>query len=606
MIKGNCTIDQERKLPDKMLDMKERINQLLEKIDIQQYERARTELLKLRKSIEEDAFTVAVVGEFSRGKSTFVNALIRKNILPMDVLPETAVLQVVEYAPEIKVTLVRKDGTKETVPADKESLERFSVNGSESLRKEIAYLHIGCPACLLKNHIVLIDTPGVMDMEEQRADITYGILPQADMVIFLLDATSPLKKTEYEFITKQILPQGITSIVFVANKADNVDEEEEDSFAQIQKRLENAFLNREGKTGLSEIKLFPLSAKMALRGAEQQSNDLLESSGVITLERYLFQALQSTQRDETLFRRYCWKYEHIRKHLSNEIVLERNLKLASVEELEAKRSQLEKLVQEHESNAQQIDKYVQEQIKIIYRMVDKSLQFNCRRLSEEVKAAVMDYHGTEFQYFVEKQLARRIQQEIDAGLNKNARRIGILLKKIQDQLARGMMRQFNKALQTGYVYTSMENEKHYFIELEAEDISNTDVFAGAIAAVGGIGLGLIASSMLMPFVSFAALPFIRRSLISYRLAQAQQEVLPLLEESLADCYAQIQKDLHESIAQQGRKIADNFDRIYQMKLEEIKRQVEEERQEKADQCEDDLHEAEKCAGLLEFIGKLSY
>lgn len=606
MIKGNCTIDQERKLPDKMLDMKERINQLLEKIDIQQYERARTELLKLRKSIEEDAFTVAVVGEFSRGKSTFVNALIRKNILPMDVLPETAVLQVVEYAPEIKVTLVRKDGTKETVPADKESLERFSVNGSESLRKEIAYLHIGCPACLLKNHIVLIDTPGVMDMEEQRADITYGILPQADMVIFLLDATSPLKKTEYEFITKQILPQGITSIVFVANKADNVDEEEEDSFAQIQKRLENAFLNREGKTGLSEIKLFPLSAKMALRGAEQQSNDLLESSGVITLERYLFQALQSTQRDETLFRRYCWKYEHIRKHLSNEIVLERNLKLASVEELEAKRSQLEKLVQEHESNAQQIDKYVQEQIKIIYRMVDKSLQFNCRRLSEEVKAAVMDYHGTEFQYFVEKQLARRIQQEIDAWLNKNARRIGILLKKIQDQLARGMMRQFNKALQTGYVYTSMENEKHYFIELEAEDISNTDVFAGAIAAVGGIGLGLIASSMLMPFVSFAALPFIRRSLISYRLAQAQQEVLPLLEESLADCYAQIQKDLHESIAQQGRKIADNFDRIYQMKLEEIKRQVEEERQEKADQCEDDLHEAEKCAGLLEFIGKLSY
>lgn len=98
---GNLEEPSEREMPKKMLDMKRRICQLLEWNEMQKYERARDELMKLRESIEKDSFTVAVVGEFSRGKSTFVNALIRQDILPMDVLPETAVLQVVEYAPAV-------------------------------------------------------------------------------------------------------------------------------------------------------------------------------------------------------------------------------------------------------------------------------------------------------------------------------------------------------------------------------------------------------------------------------------------------------------------------------------------------------------------------
>lgn len=603
-----------------MLELLERIETLQQRLqqgDMQAYGQECSALATLRQSIEKNKFTVAVVGEFSRGKSTFVNALIRQELLPMDVLPETALLQVVEYAPETSVELVYKDGRREPIAADRESLERFSIDGAEAQREDIACLHIGCPSYLLKKNITLIDTPGVMDMEDQRADITYGVLPQADMVLFLLDATSPLKKTEYEFIEKQILPQGITSFVFLANKADNIDEEEDEDFPEaLQKRLEKAFLLKEpkesqaGKPGLPEIKLFPLSAKWALDGYAKQDSKKIEASGIRKLEEYLHDALQSEKRDETLLRRFRWKYGQTVKRLTHAIALERNLKLASAEELEAARQQVETLLQGHAGHRQQIGQYVQEQLAVIDRMIEKSLHFSHDRLLEDVEAAVMDYRGTDFQHFVESNLSHKVQREIDAWLSINTQRIAILLRKVEDELAKGLVRKFNDALHVGSAYTDAttpaEAQQKYIIELTADDISDTDVVSGAIAAVGGIGLGLLVSSIFLPFLSIAAWPIIRSSMLQHRLAKAQQEVMPEIEKSLAACYTQIQNDMKQSLAKQGAKMAERFDEIYQLKLKALKQQIEAEQREKAERREADLTAAKQCADQLAFLEKLSY
>lgn len=600
-----------------MLELLARIAKLQERLqqgDMQQHEAARGALAKLQQSIEENDFTVAVVGEFSRGKSTFVNALIRQELLPMDVLPETALLQVVEYAPETTVELVYKDGRREPIAADRESLERFSVDGDEAQREDIACLHIGCPSYLLKKNITLIDTPGVMDMEDQRADITYGVLPQADMVLFLLDATSPLKKTEYEFIEKQILPQGITSFVFLANKVDNIDEEEDEDFpAALQKRLEKAFLLKEakdGKPGLPEIKLFPLSAKWALDGYAKQDSKKVEESGIHKLEEYLHDALQSEKRDETLLRRFRWKYGQTVKRLTHAITLERNLKLASAEELEAARQQVDALLQGHADHRQQIGQYVQEQLAVIDRMIEKSLHFSHDRLLEDVEAAVMDYRGTDFQHFVKSNLSHKVQREIDSWLSINTQRIAILLRKVEDELAKGLVRKFNDAIHIRYAYTDAnaptEAKQKYIIELTADDISDTDVVSGAIAAVGGIGLGLLVSNIFLPLLSLAAWPLIRSSMLQSRLAKAQQEVMPEIEKSLAACYTQIQNDMQQNLAEQGARIATQFDKIYQRKLETLKQQIEAEQHEKAERRQADLTAAKQCADQLAFIEKLSY
>jgi len=58
---------------------------------------------------------------------------------------------------------------------------------------EVAYVELGYPSELLKNNVVLVDTPGVNDLNEQRAEVTYGYVPRADAVVFLLDAGQALK-----------------------------------------------------------------------------------------------------------------------------------------------------------------------------------------------------------------------------------------------------------------------------------------------------------------------------------------------------------------------------------------------------------------------------
>ena len=91
---------------------------------------------------------------------------------------------------------------------------------------EVAYVELGYPADLLKNHVVLVDTPGVNDLNEQRAEVTYGYVPRADAVVFLLDASQALKDSEREFLRSRVLESARDRLIFVLGKIDmlSVDE----------------------------------------------------------------------------------------------------------------------------------------------------------------------------------------------------------------------------------------------------------------------------------------------------------------------------------------------------------------------------------------------
>ena len=157
------------------------------------------EIQELKNNIDDDFFTVLVLGEFKRGKSTFINSLLGEELMVTDVLPETATIQAIMYNDEKIAEAIYKDGTKEKGKANMEFLKKFSAKNDDTSR-EIQYVKVGYPCELLKNRVVLVDTPGVADMDEQRVQVTYDFLPKANAVIFLLDATSPLKRTEKEFI----------------------------------------------------------------------------------------------------------------------------------------------------------------------------------------------------------------------------------------------------------------------------------------------------------------------------------------------------------------------------------------------------------------------
>ncbi len=173
--------------------------------------------------LEAERFHLVVLGEFNHGKSTFVNALLGSEILPTGITPTTASINHVVWAeePTAKVMLL----TGEPQALDTAQIKDWvTVAGGRA--DEVAFVEVGYPSELLKNNVVLVDTPGVNDLNEQRAEVTYGYVPRADAVLFLLDAGQALKDSEQEFLRSRVLENARDRLVFVLGKMDMLSADE--------------------------------------------------------------------------------------------------------------------------------------------------------------------------------------------------------------------------------------------------------------------------------------------------------------------------------------------------------------------------------------------
>ncbi len=173
--------------------------------------------------VENERFFLVVLGEFNHGKSTFVNALLGDEVLPTGITPTTASINHVQWAEAPRAKAYLRDGT--TIDLAPAALSEWvTVAGARSA--DVVYVELGYPAEVLKNNITLVDTPGVNDLNEQRADVTYGYVPRADAVIFLLDAGQALKESEREFLASHVLEGTRDRLIFVLTKIDLLNDDE--------------------------------------------------------------------------------------------------------------------------------------------------------------------------------------------------------------------------------------------------------------------------------------------------------------------------------------------------------------------------------------------
>jgi small GTP-binding protein len=213
----------------------------------------------LVKKLEEDRFHLVVVGEFNHGKTTFVNALLGENALAVGVTPTTAQIHHLKYADKPEAAVVYSSGRREEIPFDE--AKKFAVGGPT--HDEVDYLEIGYPAPILRERILLVDTPGVNDLSLQRADITYSYIPRSDAVLFLLDAGQILKESERVFLNDKLLKASRDKIVFVITKWDILnDEEKKEALAYAKEQLSRL---------VKDPVVFPISAETALAGKRDES-----------------------------------------------------------------------------------------------------------------------------------------------------------------------------------------------------------------------------------------------------------------------------------------------------------------------------------------------
>ncbi|MGL5879010.1 MAG: dynamin family protein, partial [Xenococcaceae cyanobacterium] len=170
--------------------------------------------------ISTNSFSVAVVGEFKRGKSTFINALVGEEILPADILPCSATVNRVTYGTIPRVKIVFRDGREETIEIDKlgEYVTKLTPESEEvaaTVKEAIVYY----PVHYCHNNVDIIDTPGLND-EERMTEVTLSLLPSVDVAIMVVMAQSPFSEYEREFLENNLLSCDLGKIIFVVTGID--------------------------------------------------------------------------------------------------------------------------------------------------------------------------------------------------------------------------------------------------------------------------------------------------------------------------------------------------------------------------------------------------
>ena len=186
-----------------------------------------TELKKIQDRQNEKALNMAVIGEFSSGKSSFINALLRENLLEADAIQGTTVAStLIGYSPErMFCTYGRGGKAKQTRSVENAAaLAKLLAAYTSGNRKDenAQHLEVGYPSDFLQQGIRIIDTPGTNSLEQWHEDVTKeAIREQADACIILTSAEKPFPESFCRFLEDN-LEDVLQTCVFVVTKIDLV------------------------------------------------------------------------------------------------------------------------------------------------------------------------------------------------------------------------------------------------------------------------------------------------------------------------------------------------------------------------------------------------
>jgi GTPase SAR1 family protein len=222
-----------------------------------------------------DQFQLAVVGQFSRGKTTLMNALLGGAYLPMGALPMTSVITRVRYGSQPRA-MVRRRASDLAVEVPLGDVAAF-VAASSAERAELQVTSVGVevPAEILRLGFEFVDTPGVGSAIAANTAATRKFLPQADAVMFVTGFDSPLTEAEVSFLADAARHAG--KLFLVLNKRDLVTDREAGEVTEfVRCRLWEDL-------GMGQPRLFGLSALEALEARTTGDRERLFGSGLAPL-----------------------------------------------------------------------------------------------------------------------------------------------------------------------------------------------------------------------------------------------------------------------------------------------------------------------------------
>ncbi|QGP93800.1 GTPase Der [Neomoorella glycerini] len=252
-----------------------------------EFEEVRQKIQALQERLLNERFHLAVLGQFKRGKSTFINALLGDEVLPTAILPLTAVPTFLLWGPEIRARVLRQEGhqREEFTGRDTRALTAFLAQfvteaGNPKNHKKVSQVEVFYPSPLLHKGVVLIDTPGIGSTFRHNTEATLNFLPQCDAALFLVSADPPITEVEVEFL--KAVRSKVTHLFFILNKVDYLNKEEITSLLTFIKNVLREQIGIEG-----DPPIFCVSARLGLEARKTNDTALWNHSGLEEVWRYL-------------------------------------------------------------------------------------------------------------------------------------------------------------------------------------------------------------------------------------------------------------------------------------------------------------------------------
>ncbi|MFB8791447.1 MAG: dynamin family protein [Potamolinea sp.] len=249
------------------------------------------------KNLRQGVFRLLVLGDMKRGKSTFLNALIGENLLPSDVNPCTAILTVLRYGSQKKVTVHFNNGQHPEELDFKDFKHRYTIDPAEAKQLEqnkqqafpnVDYAVVEYPLPLLEKGIEIVDSPGLNDTEA-RNELSLGYINNCHAILFVLRASQPCTLGERRYLENYIKGRGL-SVFFLINAWDQVregliDPDDQEELQEAEYKLHRVF-----KANLAEYcqvdghniydeRVFAISAIKALRKRLKEPLASLDGTG---------------------------------------------------------------------------------------------------------------------------------------------------------------------------------------------------------------------------------------------------------------------------------------------------------------------------------------
>ena len=361
-IKGMITSTSNQERERCAMEIKSLLRKKIE--ELKEIEGESSALTKAEKKLDEEQFNLVVIGQFKRGKSTFINALLSDNIVPSSILPLTSIVTIIQYSENKKAKVKFLDNHEEKV--DIGEIEKYvTEKHNPENRLQVKEVYVYHPSEYLKKGVRIIDTPGIGSVFKHNTDVAYNFLPYCDAAVFLMSPDPPLGEAEIEFLKS--VKVYTEKFFFVLNKIDIVSDDELDEVVEFNKNLLKEYTSSE------EINIYPISAKLALKAKLNKDRQLLEQSRMPVIEKALDEFIAKERMNIIAISVINALLRYINNALTSYKLQIETQKL-SLDNLKEKVEEFSRFIESVRDDAEELEYILDKRIEKIYRELDDEIE----------------------------------------------------------------------------------------------------------------------------------------------------------------------------------------------------------------------------------------